>query len=60
MKVQPVQYSPSFKSGYPTFGTGHCSMKYDPTWDIYLGYKDPEPGRKPDIGTWNGILNYYA
>lgn len=50
MRITPVAYSPSFKSGYPTFGTaGHLSKKlsYDPMWDIYWGYY-PKPDEKND------------
>ena len=50
MRITPVAYSPSFKSGYPTFGTaGHLSKKlsYDPMWDVYWGYY-PKPDEKND------------
>lgn len=55
MRVQVVQNSPSFKSGYPTFGTaGHLSIKHNPSWDVYIGFKPV-----PDIKR-GGLLNYYA
>lgn len=40
MKVEAIKDRVVFKSGYPTFGSdGHLSLRYDPTWDIYLGFK---------------------
>lgn len=40
MKIEPVVSSNIiFKSGYPTFGTGHLGYKPDIYDLIYLGYR---------------------
>lgn len=58
MKVDVVKYSPAFKSGYPTFGTGHLGIKEIPNNSIYdnvyIGFK-PQPDEQR-----GGLLNYLA
>ena len=65
MKIETVKDSITFKSGYPTFGTGHLiykpntfdtvlSAKPDIYDNIYIGYKDDEEQREGQR------LNYLA
>ena len=39
MRIERIENNVAFKSGYPTFGTGHLSNKPEIFNDIYIGYK---------------------
>ena len=42
MRIERIENNVTFRSGYPTFGTGHLSVKINNRDNVYKGYKPIE------------------